>query len=386
MTQEIFQPRTTDRSTAFQYLRRAALNAHRRAFAAKPLVQAGRTPCEFVYQDDLARLRYYPPLKDDVIDVAGIPMAVERGARPVPLVLVAPLAANMFIYDLFPERSLVKYLRARGFELYLVDWGRPGWQHNHLDLASYFDRRLTDMLAQVRRHSGRQTLSLHGWSLGGVFSLCHAALGDPAIANLVLVGTPCDYHANGRLGLIYQSLARSLDWLEQRAGWRLHDTRRRWWRSPGWANALAFKLTNPVATLQGYVDLARNLHRDDYIRAHATNGAFLNGMEAYPGGVIQDTLQYLLADNVLKTGRLPMREPHAGLSDVTSDLLLVCGRNDPIVTHDCSVAMLPLVGSADQTVLDVPGGHMGILSGSAAPHEIWPRVADWLADRSGTPV
>ena len=31
----------------------------------------------------------------------------------------------MLIYDLFPQRSLVRYLRARGFELYMVDWGRP---------------------------------------------------------------------------------------------------------------------------------------------------------------------------------------------------------------------------------------------------------------------
>jgi len=384
--QETVQSRTSEGFPAFRYLGKAVRNAHRRAFAAKPLVQAERTPYEIVFQDDLARLRYYPPLDADTIDVAGTPVAVEQGVRPVPLVLVAPLAANMLIYDLFPERSLVKYLRARGFELYLVDWGRPGWQHNHLDLASYFDRRLTRMLAEVRRHSGKQRLSLHGWSLGGVFSLCHAALGDPDIANLVLVGTPCDYHANGRLGLIYQSLSRSLDWLERRAGWRLHDTRRRWWRSPGWANALAFKLTNPVATLQGYVELARNLHRDDYIRAHATNGAFLNGMEAYPGAVIQDTLQYLLADNILKQGRLPVRESRGSLAEVTSDLLLVCGRNDPIVTHECSEAMLPLLGSSDQTVLDVPGGHMGILSGSAAPREIWPRVADWLADRSGAPA
>lgn len=361
---------------------RAARNARRRAFASKPLVQAERTPYEVVFRDDPACLRYYPPLTESEIEVAGTTIPVARKTHAIPLVLVSPLAVNMYIYDLFPERSLVKYLRAQGFELYLVDWGKPGWQHNHLNLASYFGPRLARMLEAVREHSGSRKLSLHGWSLGGVFSLCHAALGDPDIVNLVLVGTPCDYHANGSLGLVYQTLARSLGWLEQRIGWRVHDTRRRWWRSPGWANALAFKLTNPVATLQGYLELVRNLHRDDYITAHATNGAFLNAMEAYPGGVIQDTLQYLLADNVLKEGRLPMQEGEEALANVRANLLLVCGKTDPIVTHDCSVAMLPLVSSTDREVLDVPGGHMGILSGSAAPRAIWPQVAQWLAARS----
>lgn len=369
--------------SAVRYLRKAGRNAQRRIFAPEPLIQAETTPYEVVFEDDLSRLRFYPPLTDDSIEVSGTRMAVAPETFATPLVLVSPLAVNMFIYDLFPDRSLVKYLRARGFALYLVDWGRPGWRHNHLNLASYFDERLSRMLQEVRRHSGCQRLSLHGWSMGGLFSLCYAALGDPDIANLVLVGTPCDYHANGRLGLIYQSLSRSLDWLNRRTGWQLHDTRKRWWRSPGWANALMFKLTNPVATMQGYWELAKNLHRDDFISAHATNGAFLNGMEAYPGGVIQDTLQYLLADNVIREGRLPMVDSRGSLADVRSDLLLICGRNDPIVTHQCSVAMLPLVGSREKTVLDVPGGHMGILSGSAAPRAIWPRVADWLAERSG---
>lgn len=370
------------RSQVLKRFTQAARNAHRRAFAARPLVQAERTPHEVIFREDPACLRYYPPLAEERIEVAGTTVPVSRRSHAMPLVLVAPLAVNMYIYDLFPERSLVKYLRAQGFELYLVDWGRPGWQHNHLNLSSYFGPRLARMLEAVRQHSGQRQLSLHGWSLGGVFSLCHAALGDPDIANLVLVGTPCDYHANGSLGLVYQTLARSLEWLEQRLGWRVHDSRRRWWRSPGWANALAFKLTNPVATLQGYLDLLRNLHKDDYITAHATNGAFLNAMEAYPGGVIQDTLQYLLADNVLKEGRLPMAQAEGTLANVQANLLLICGETDPIVTRACSLAMLPLVSSTDTRVLDVPGGHMGILSGSAAPRAIWPQVVEWLAARS----
>jgi polyhydroxyalkanoate synthase len=32
--------------------------------------------------------------------------------------------------------------------------------------------------------------------------------------------------------------------------------------------------------------------------------------------------------------------------------------------------------------LDRPGGHIGLIAGSAARKEIWPEMATWLAERS----
>lgn len=78
------------------------------------VIQAERTPFEVIHQQDIVRLRYYPPLPAGQIEVDGEMMEVATTAQPVPLVLVSPLAVNMLIYDLFPERSLMRYLRARG--------------------------------------------------------------------------------------------------------------------------------------------------------------------------------------------------------------------------------------------------------------------------------
>jgi len=62
--------------------------------------------------------------------------------------------------------------------------------------------------------------------------------------------------------------------------------------------------------------------------------------------------------------------------------MLVYGDNDPLVTPECSRALVDQVGSRDIEQALVPGGHMGILAGSAAPSAIWPQVADWLERRS----
>ncbi len=358
-------------------------NAKKRMFAAQSLVQAEKTPFDLIYEEDIVRLRYYPPLRETAFVVDGQILPVVSSPYRVPLVLVAPLAVNMFIYDLFPHRSLVKYLRGCGFELYLIDWGRPTQDHNHFSLQTYYGQWMPKLLAKVREHSGQQEISLHGWSLGGLFCVCYAAMGDPHVANLVLVGAPGDYHANGVLGRQYQRLARSLRWLDEHTGWRIHNTRKRWWRSPGWANALAFKLTNPVASVRGYLDLLRNLHDQDYVVAHATNGAFLDDMVAYPGAVMQDVIQFLLTDNLVAKGKVPSRAGQAlSLRAIVANVLAVCGRADPIVTRECTAAILAHVSSADTRLMDVEGGHMGILAGSKAPSQIWPEVAQWLSQRS----
>lgn len=347
------------------------------------LVLAERTPYEEVFREDITCVRHYLPLAETHIDLQGEQVPVNRETWPVPLVLIAPLAATMRIYDLFPDRSLVKYLRARGFAVYLVDWGRPEPRHDRQHLADFFTGILPRALAAVRAHSGQQRLSLHGWSFGGLFATCYTALGDADIVNLALVGAPCDYHANGELGKQYQRLSRQLHRLEKYTGFRIHQTSQRLWRAPGWANSLGFKVITPVATLQGYADLLRNLHDRDYVAAHATNAAFLDDMTAYPGGVIQDMAQFLLADNCLAGGKLPMPGATATFADVTANLIAVVGSEDTLVTPEAGRPLLELVSSTDKTLLTVPGGHMGILGGSRAPQTVWKPVADWLAARSG---
>lgn len=358
-------------------------NGRARLFQADALSQAEQTPYETLFDDGLVKLRYYPPLQENAIPLSdGTVMSVSREPQRTPLVLVAPLAVNMLIYDLFPQRSLVRYLRARGFELYMVDWGRPGKHHNHLSLSSYFADYLPKLLVQVRQHSGKQQLSLHGWSFGGLFSLCYSALGqDPDIKNLVLVGAPTDYHRNGALGAQYRRVSRRAKWIRRSTGLRIHDVPAGLLRSPGWVNSLAFKLTNPVGSLQGYWNLVKNLHDRDFVSAHATNGAFLDDMVAYPGGVIQDIIRYLWTDNVVAHGQLPMEGTEGHLNQVTANVLNVTGASDPIVTPECSQAMEPLIRSKDKTFITIEGGHMGILGSATAQKQSWGRIADWLIER-----
>lgn len=70
------------------------------------------------------------------------------------------------------------------------------------------------------------------------------------------------------------------------------------------------------------------------------------------------------------------------VNNIRTALLALAGKSDTMVTPAAADKLLDVVTSTDKQFAVVPGGHMGILSGSQAPATVWPRVVDWLATRS----
>ncbi len=345
-------------------LRIRVTNARDRLLAAQQLSRAGRTPYTVIHHEDLVQVRHYRR---------------RQGPPQTPLVLVAPLAVNMLIYDLFPERSLVDFLTRAGRDVYLIDWGRPEPRHNHYTLATYVLDLLPPCLAAVRQHAGQRLLDLHGWSMGGHFILCYAGLGEDAdLRRLVILGTSIDSHASGTLGVWAQKLQKSAHWLEKRMGIRAASWPQSWFYSPGWRNSLNFKLTTPRASLRAYVDLLRKLDDRAYVIEHATYGAFLDHMVAYPGGVAKDMFLGAWLNNSFRQGRLRLREHEVDFRRITQAVLVMAGAEDSMATVDAVQALLPLLGSQEKRFIVVPGGHMGILAGSDAPNSAWAATRQWL--------
>lgn len=358
-------------------------NAFDRLFRAASLVQAGQTPFETLYSDGLVSLRYYPPLAMDSIELDGMTIPVQDRVHRTPIVIIPPLAVNMLIYDLFPQRSLVRFLRAKGFEVYLIDWGVPGREHSHYNLHTYVAELLPAYLNRVREHSGEQELSLHGWSMGGMFTLFYSALTrDQHVRNAIVVGSPIDSHASGLLGLVNQRLADLANFVRDRTGFRLHGLKPHWFHTPGWANTIGFKLTNPIGSVMGYWELIVRLGDREFVTNHATTSAFLDRMVAYPGGVVQDTVVRVWIDNQLSRGEIQIGDDIARLENVSANLLAIAGSDDTMVTPGAAKRVMDHVSSTDKTFRVVPGGHMGILAGSKAPRASWLDLADWLAARS----
>ena len=99
----------------------------------------GTTPKDVVWQRDKAQLwRYH-----------GGPV---RFAQP--LLIVTSLVSRSYILDLLPGSSTVEFLRNRGFDVFLLDWGIPNELDADNSLATYVDEYLPRAVSAVRRLTG----------------------------------------------------------------------------------------------------------------------------------------------------------------------------------------------------------------------------------------
>lgn len=354
-------------------------------FRRESLVKSGRTWFELVHDDDPMSVRYYGLPEEREIELAdGSRMPIKREQHAVPLVLVPPLGVTTDTFDLMPQRSLVRYMAARGFKVYLIDWGRPGREHMHLTLRDYADVMFSTALAKIRKHSGSEEVSLMGWCMGGLLSLLYQGMNhDPKVRNIVTVASPIDLRGGGVVAGVAQALDGPARLIRKYSQFRLAVVDPARMGVPGWLMALGFKLTDPVGSVTTYWDLLTRMSDRAFVESHTTTSDYLNNMLMYPGGVVQDMTVHVAVDNRLASGRIELGERLAELDQIECSLLAFAGEKDVLVSAPTAQKIIDIVASEDKAFHIAPGGHMGVILGSRAQTEVWSQSAEWLAERSG---
>lgn len=344
-------------------------NLTTRVFYGKSLVLSQATAYDVIGTYNNSTIRYYA--------------APEKKYRE-PLVFVAPLAIKMDIYDLYPYRSLIKYYVEQGFDVYLIDWGNLSYKDRDLDFLSFIDHAIPNCIEQIRYHSKSDLISLHGWSMSGIFVLLYSALQQPNyVKNLVVLGSPINSYASGGIGKLYAKVNRYLDRnrnLQRKiyAG----GIPKRLLHTSGALNAFGFKILDPKGWYEGHKQLLTNLDDRKIVHEHATLGYFLNHMIDYPAGVNQDMLFNIWLRNPLNQGFIELKDKKIELKNIDCSLFIGAGRSDQMVTADAVRPLTELTSSQDVTFTLIPGGHLGLMSSQKSAEEFWPKLSEWLAERS----
>ena len=359
-------PQRTPSSTSQQ--RKIKLNNLKtRLFNAKTLVLSQTTPYEAIAYYHGSKVRYY---------------AAAEKRHKEPLVFIAPLAVSMAIYDLYPYRSLVQYFTRQGFDVYLIDWGKFTRRDQELNFQYFVKEAIPHYVAKIQAHSGSQQISLHGWSMAGIFALLYSAQDQAQIVkNLIILGSPIDSYRSGRIGKFYRGLSHSLDRTKLKP-FVLNRIPTVLLHSTGFMNRVGFKVLDPIGLLQGHRQLLNNLDNETVLQEHATLGDFLNNMIDYPGGVNRDMLLNVWLQNPLKHGKITLNGIEYNLNTIRSALMVGAGNNDQMVTKHAVQPLVELTGSSDVTFTEIPGGHLGLMSSQASSEQFWPVLAAWLAERS----
>jgi polyhydroxyalkanoate synthase len=357
-------------------------------FKRDTLIKSGRTWFELVHDGDLMAVRYYELPEDDEIElVDGSTMPIQRKRHAVPLVLVPPLGVTTETFDLMPQRSLVRYLVASGFKVYLVDWGKPKKEHGHLGLRDYSYTMLGTALDKVRQHSGSEDLSMMGWCLGGLLCLLYQGqTQDKHMRNLITIASPIDPQSGSGVVAGVAGAAQALNGPAQLvsnySNLRLNTLDPSRLSMPPWLTTLVFKMTDPVGSVTTYWDLVTRLSDREFVESHSTTGDYLNHMLMYPGGVLKD-MAVTVTDNQLAKGKVELGGNIAELDAIASNLLAFAGETDILVPPDIAQQIIGIVASKDKEFRIAPGGHMGVIIGSKAQNAVWAESVEWLASRSG---
>lgn len=344
-------------------------NLGTRIFYGKSLVLSQATPYEVIGTHKSSKIRYY---------------ASENKKYVEPLVFVAPLAIKMDIYDLYPYRSLIKYYTEQGFDVYLLDWGHFSYKDRDLNFLGFIDDAIPNCIDQIRTHAKSDQISLHGWSMAGIFVLLYTALRQPNhVKNLIVLGSPIDSFASGSIGKLYAKMNRYLE-RTRLLKHKVYNGRisKRLIHSPGILNAIGFKILDPKGWYEGHKQLLLNLDDKKLLHEHATLGYFLNHMIDYPAGVNQDMLFNVWLRNPLKNGYIELQDKKIELKNIDCSLMIGAGSSDQMVTADAVRPLTELTNSRDVTFTLIPGGHLGLMSSQKSADQFWPELAYWLAERS----
>jgi polyhydroxyalkanoate synthase len=294
------------------------------------------------------------------------------GTRPGPaggdaVLFVHSVVTRPWILDLLPDRSVMGAVVDAGYDVYLLDWGDPGFQHAGQGITEH-TRLLAEAVGAVAAQSETGRVHVVGYCMGATLALAAVgAWGPGPVASLVLVAPPYDTEVPG-----------------------------------GTAAALRMPALMPVLALDGdgcvpgaYVREAFHVLRRDELKAAwarlrrrrdkgfqrvaAAMTRWAWEQRAIPGALWFDLVD-LFRGNTLLRGTLRVGDDDVRLDRVTIPTLIVVTDRDHIVPIASSLALTRVIPHAE--VVRSPAGHVSMLMGHESRAVTVPALLRWL--RTGT--
>ncbi|MFC9998239.1 alpha/beta hydrolase [Nocardia sp. NPDC127526] len=288
------------------------------------------------------------------------------------VLLVPPLAAPAFCFDLRPDLSLARFLLEVGRAPYLVDYGDITFDDRRMGFETWIDDILPEAIRQVSADRGGRPVDLVGWSIGGVLELLTAAA-DPTlpIRSITAVGAPLSYdHMIG---------VRELRRLTRLDGGRTATAAI---RAVGGVSAqltrFAYRATAWDREIKRPFFIASNLADTATLARMETIDRFQNSLPGYPGRFYNQLWGRFMLNNDIGKGVVQLGERRIALADVNVPVLLVGGPND-VITAAAAVkhGLKTLTGAPEVRYETAPGSHLGILT---ARETTWTYLDKFLRD------
>ncbi|MBA4765739.1 PHA/PHB synthase family protein [Qipengyuania huizhouensis] len=343
-----------------------------------------------VLRTEMMELVHYAPTTDEVY--------------AIPQLTIPPQINKMYINDLSPDKSVVKYQLDNGIQTFVISWKNPSPEQGHWDMADYVNS-CREAMEAVGKITGSKKVNVSAGCSGGQTAALLASkltaesndlLGSLTLMVCVLHPKQNDIEAGSLISENGLALARRR--AEKKGVIKGDDLAR------------GFAWLRPNDLIWNYVINNYLLGQDPpafdvlFWNADATN---------LSGALMGDFLTIFETLAFTKKGEVEMVDHKIDLSKVTSDMFILGGVTDHITPWKATYRSTRLFGSKDITYVLSHSGHMqAILNPPGNPkaryyvqkdgksklpetadkwlegtEEVagswWPYWMDWLQKRSG---
>lgn len=285
----------------------------------------------------------------------------------IPVLLVPSLINRAYILDLSARHSFARWLAARGFWPFLVDWGAPGAAERGFSLTDYIAGRLEPALEAARALTGEKP-ALLGYCMGGLLAVALAQRRPESLRALAALATPWDFHA-GRpaqaLGLA--AFAAASEGVLSTLG-----------ELPVDAIQMLFASLDPVLAERKFSGFAALDPASEAAEDFVALEDWLNDGVPLAAPVARECLAGWYGANTPAAGAWAVAGQAVDPGRLPLPALVVIPSHDRIVPPESAAALGHVLPNA--TVLRPNVGHIGMMVSRGVDAKLWPCIADWLRD------
>jgi polyhydroxyalkanoate synthase subunit PhaC len=276
-------------------------------------------------------------------------------AHPI-LMIYAPI--NRFhIMDISQERSVVKSLLSKGLDVYLLDWGYPGWEDSSLSLNDYVNY-VIDAIQDIKDKTGKNKVSILGYCWGGIIALIYSALNNENVRNLTLMAAPVDFSKDDTILATWARVIDSDQIVVLNTGFLM--------RNP------------PRYAFDKYLKLFERYNDKQFVDDFISVEKWLYDTPIIPGNLYQQVINDCYKDNLLISNKMKVDGNIIDLKKITAPLLTIVAEDDDLISPESTLAIKDYVSSKDKASLTIAGGHVELCTGKMAHEKLWPEAAKWI--------